>query len=717
MNKQRPDKDDSQRCRSFYQSYFERQTAPFAAAFESTLQVFLNGAPATSTGLGRIAGITQTTFFHQSELWPNTPVVRFALSQILRSDVSLCPEFMLTLQNQSPSLLRAAIRHSQLFRCSDSPLYLSLKASLQGSEWSEFFKYCDELVAKEISFQRQLNEVEKSLRYLSPFAFTFYASVVFWQLYFESVLEEDLRDFSGLVDLVLGNKFKQSRSADLTLSAQSISESVSYHFAPLLTPLPSIQQRSLQSRKTLSSMTQLVTFAQHLLNHQAEIGSFTVATVVPVDFSNDHFDDTCNFSEQLWNRTGQKAKLLWNYWLNRGLDLLVTSNRQLMMTVRPEQQDAVWTALGKTCRSMLQIETLFGITSAKKLTPNAELTAQECARFIELTSGYFTDQFVKPLLSSIQQGDTVERALAKLMMDGFLTNQNKCPITWATTAEKIDRMADWFKTPQHPKGNPAAAKAALEFWSCNAQDFLPQNANLAITTARFHEKPIIRFGDYLVQLPFFCSDTDNFNALVNNLRRFNRFRPELKYETHAAENNLAETLRAKGFTVLVGYEPPASLEGNVGEIDLICAKDGIILLIEMKTSYVRGQRREIWLHRNNTLRKASWQLRRKQQVVLQELQTESNLKAELALTNPPTSLHAWIVDTSIEFDGLLIDDYLVVSREVLEVVLRDEFHLLNPIGSDKTEAKKSFYLDGFTAMRFIEVIEKQMLWSESNSLS
>lgn len=712
MIMEKPFMDDALRCQKFYQEYFERQIDPFPQAFESTLHVFLNGAPATSGIQDRIVGLTQTDIWNQSEALPDTPVVRFALSQILRSDVSLCTQFKMVLINQSPILLRAAVRNSQLFRASDSELYLFFKTTFTGNEWEEFFKYCDELVSKEIFEQKLLKSAESCLKYLSPFAFTFYVSMVCWELYFESVLEGESRDFSGLVDLILANKYSQSKFAELTLNEQSIHQDFSYHFVPLLLPSRSIQQRVQQSQKNFSLVIQLVASAQSLLNQQAKIDSFSVATVVPVDFSNSQVNDSCNFSDVIWERTGQKSKILWNYWFHRGLDSLVTSNINSILAVKEDQQDAVWTALTKTCRSMLQIETLFGISPERKLTSTVELNAEQCSRLIELCSNFFTDQYVKPLLSSIQNGSTVHSALAELMVDGFLINENRCPITWGGTTEKITRMADWFKTPDYPNGNPLTAKSALEFWSCNAKDFSAQNTNQATTKPRLHEKPFIRFGDYLVQLPFFCSETDNFTALVNNLRRYNRFRPELKSETSAAENNLAELLRGKGFLVLVGYEPEPSSDGSVGEVDLICARDGLVLIIEMKTTYVRGKRSEIWLHRNNTLRKASWQLKRKQQVLLKLLQTNVDLQKQLALSSTPTNIHSWIVDTSIEFDGQYIDNFLVVSREVIEVVLRDELHLLNPIDVDANADATSFFKGGFTASRFVEVIERQLLWSD-----
>ena len=115
---------------------------------------------------------------------------------------------------------------------------------------------------------------------------------------------------------------------------------------------------------------------------------------------------------------------------------------------------------------------------------------------------------------------------------------------------------------------------------------------------------------------------------------------------------------------------------------------------------------------DGSIRKAGWQLKRKQKALLRELQTNAQLRQDLALADAPAIIHAWIVDTSIEYDGHYIDDFLVVSREVLEIVIRDELSLLRPVGDVEFEVKPSFFDDGFSASRFVEVVEMQLLWSD-----
>jgi hypothetical protein len=70
----------------------------------------------------------------------------------------------------------------------------------------------------------------------------------------------------------------------------------------------------------------------------------------------------------------------------------------------------------------------------------------------------------------------------------------------------------------------------------------------------------------------------------------------------------------------------------------------------------------------------------------------------------------WVVDTSIELDGQSVDGFRVVSREVLEIILRDEKQLLRPIDQLDEESRDSLFPDGFTAERFIAVVESDELW-------
>lgn len=111
------------------------------------------------------------------------------------------------------------------------------------------------------------------------------------------------------------------------------------------------------------------------------------------------------------------------------------------------------------------------------------------------------------------------------------------------------------------------------------------------------------------------------------------------------------------------------------------------------------------------MRKAAWQLRRKRQVA-KALVADQALRSKLGYCgqHPEAHLRAWIVDTSIELDGQSIDGFRVVSREALEIILRDEKHLLRPLDQVDYDGRDSLFPEGFTAGRFIAVVEYDELW-------
>lgn len=104
------------------------------------------------------------------------------------------------------------------------------------------------------------------------------------------------------------------------------------------------------------------------------------------------------------------------------------------------------------------------------------------------------------------------------------------------------------------------------------------------------------------------------------------------------------------------------------------------------------------------------------------------LTAALGLVNSQPTVTAWIVDTSIEWDHQQFRGFLKVSLEEVLIALRHDRQLLNdPHGlfggqaaSDKgaeeyAEPSKddTMYPDGFSAGRFVEVIETAAVWGGS----
>jgi Holliday junction resolvase-like predicted endonuclease len=230
----------------------------------------------------------------------------------------------------------------------------------------------------------------------------------------------------------------------------------------------------------------------------------------------------------------------------------------------------------------------------------------------------------------------------------------------------------------------------------------------------------------LVQLPWLVGLQNNSTAAINNLRRLGARRGEAGGETRRIEERLGKLFEAQGFRVALNWHPPAEIYPNAGEVDLICARDGIVLVMEVKSTFLRRSQRDAWLHATTTLRKAGQQVSRKVSAVRRALADEVELASSLGIDNlaAPLTMHGWIVDTSIEHDHQRFGGFLKVSLEEVLIALRDDRHLLNdPDGiisgrHPDTESEKmndarqqmTLYPEGFSAARFIEVIENESVW-------
>jgi Holliday junction resolvase-like predicted endonuclease len=196
-------------------------------------------------------------------------------------------------------------------------------------------------------------------------------------------------------------------------------------------------------------------------------------------------------------------------------------------------------------------------------------------------------------------------------------------------------------------------------------------------------------------------------------------RNEARAETQRMETQLGAILAARGFKVVLNWNPPLGPDGNAGEVDVICTRDGTVLVLEMKSTYLRRSHQDAWQHETTTLRKAGQQLHRKVAAVQQALINQSELGQRLGLATgaPANAMQGWIVDTSIECDHQRFGGFLKVSLEELLIALRDDRHLLHdPDGmfaqtttADRAE-HSSLYPQGFSVERLIEVMETQAVW-------
>jgi hypothetical protein len=320
-------------------------------------------------------------------------------------------------------------------------------------------------------------------------------------------------------------------------------------------------------------------------------------------------------------------------------------------------------------------------------------------------------------------------ALGQLAFGGLLQpgSQNRFPITWSDRTSKIANITGWTVSKDFPHGNPKAAEAILDFWTSDWTSLAGRlHKGEAGLDPELFERPILKMGRYLFQLPWLVAMQNNASAAINNLRRLGARRAEARDETRQIEERLAKRLEDRDFRVQLNYQPKRSADDDPGEVDLICARDGQVLVLEIKSTFLRRSQKDAWRHGTTTLRKAGLQLRRKVRALEHALTTDADLVSTLGIETGamPLPIGGWIVDTSIEHDHERFNGFLKVSLEEVLIALRDDRHLLNDpegllsgswmdgIHNDVAAIDKSptLYPDGFTLSRFVEVIESEAVW-------
>ena len=707
-----------ERCRQHYQSVYERNQPELSKgrALDECLHHFLDQRPAGKnlSAVDRAQGLASASFWLDVDTVAQSELASLALSRVLHFDNAVSVELLLHLASRNPETLRWAIRYAKLFERTQSPLWLALRAALVGVDWRVFFGVCDRLLDQLKPFDELITRAEKQLEHLSLLELFSYLSVLAYQAFTENSSDDPSGQQWKVYNRIILNKLRACSEEDFRLSESRFGKSLKRHLSPIIFP-ESSNSDLVACRQNLESLAVLIGAIQERIDYEGSIDWFC-------------FNPECRYQlkpgepviynqsetgTERWQRTGRKSDLLWHYWMNRAVQAFIDSGMVEQIIGSPENHELNQLAYIKAVRSKLQLQQIYGLADRVLLNDGSQVQLHHVLLASELTSVFFQKEFIQPFQSHLRESGVLAQALGRLAMNGMLSGENRFPMTWSEEQEKIRRITGWTVCDEYPKGSADSAEAILKFWTSDFKE-LSQQLKLqpGMPAPRLYEQPFYKIGRYSFQFPWVGAQQNNLTAAINNLRRVNARRADMKAETQRVELVLAESLRRLGFAVEVGYRPLATEEDDAGEVDLICHQDGVLLLLEVKSGYIRSTIHEVWLHRTNTLRKAAWQLRRKQVAVLSALMTDQDLRARLGYhgKQPEADLRAWIVDTSIELDGQSVDGFRVVSREAMEVILRDEKQLLRTIDQLDEESQISLFPEGFTAGRFVAVVESNELW-------
>lgn len=707
---------------------------------------YLDGKPRRqgkrkTTSAERDAALWSSEFLRTlpAEAWHAEPLV-LALARYMGQERASNPDLLAYIVSVAPESVQRAIRYSGLVLKPRSRRRAEIDR-LEATASDEFRDFVRVLRVFETAYSERsvaVDMLRQPLAELSPLDLLAYVSLYA----FEHLVPRPLRSTHQPTDVdahtqaawhsinaILIWKLSTADGGAFRLTEGDIAKSLGTHLSPFLFP-PS---NGAEPRNGLYGAF------RELLAAQIELDSFVLRSADAFSY-----DDSIAFVLQgdrleiaehdpaaraAWNRIGERLTRLHDYWFHRAAVAFSESCLATTRIGRIENHERNRLAYVNAMRTHLRLTEVYGLSESVTAESGLHVDLFEALLSLELMSVFFQSDFLLPYLQYLRETGNARMALGRLAWDGLTRPdmQNRFPITWSDRSSKISNIAGWMVNTDSPGGSRKRSEAVLDFWTSDwaSAALRLRKGHLGLNPELF-ERPILKMGRYLFQLPWMVGIQNNSSAAINNLRRIGSRRFETRDETRRIEERLAGLFRNRNFRVQLRYEPDRTIEDDPGEVDLICVRDGGILVLEVKSTYLRSSQKDTWLHGSITLRKAGLQLHRKVRAVTRAVATDTVLASRLDIKGNTDSLavRGWIVDTSIEHDHEKFSGFLKVSLEELIIALRDDRHLLNGpeglrggVGEEPLYGRPTdrdlpltMYPDGFSFSSFVEVIESESVW-------
>jgi len=663
-----------------------------------------------------------------------TEIGRLAIVRYLKQSRVSRLDLLIMIARTAPDALLWAIRRSRVGLSSHIDRFSELQSV--GVSCSVVAEQCEIISILSEACRAQTDELERCkarLAELSPFELLLYASLF---AYAELVPlpggnhHPQMEEYWEAINDLLIWKIALAPESAIKLNLNKAGRSLATHLSPLIFP----------SSQGQPARHDLFEAFEELLAAQLELNAIISRSVDAYCYDdsilfvrNDkvlEIEQTNPAVRDKWRRGAEKLAKLHGYWLHRGMQEFIRTPFAEGVIGRPENHELNEIAVIRTMSNCLLLDEVYGIDDRVLLATGTRVPLFNALLALELSAIFYQCAFLRPFGELLKETGNCLVALRTLFMRGMVDEgmQNRLPLTFANRVDKINAIRGWVASDAQPQGDPVMAAAVLDFWTSDwsALSGRLRNHNEG-REPNLLEHPFLKMGELIVQLPWLTGLQNNRTAAINNLRRVGSRRSEVKEETKRIEHRLGALFAQRGFRVKAGWVPDRDTYDDAGEVDLICAMDGIVLVIEVKSSYVRKTQREAWLHASTTLRKAGNQLQRKTTALMRALAMDAGLCADLGLQMgivPP--LTGWIIDTSIERDHERFSGFLKISLEEVIIALRNERHLLSdPYGLLKAieggvnldepdhvmHEAASLYPQSFSAARFVDVIESEAVWS------
>ncbi len=735
---------------NYYDDLFSRligDGVPLPAVIERAAGAYLDGKP-LPVGKRKLTKKERDILFWGSDVVKGCPpdawggeAMLLALARYLGQEPVAADGLVTRVAREAPEALIRAVRHAGLVLNPQSPRRVELgQAASESEAVAELCRVLDLFASAHRERIVALEAQKAQLAGLSVFDLLLYAS-----LYAFEVLVP--RDFnvkapappSGL-DLqiawdalgdLLAWKLAGASGSSLKLTDDSIGRSIARHLRPVLFESGTTSTgEAFRNLRAFRALMDAQVESNEFISRAAD--AFSYDDGIRFERSGDRLEivEVDPAARAAWQRDGLKLERLHGYWFHRAVDTYVeqvAADPATWMIGRTENAEANRVAWLRSLQAQLRLREAYGVADEVTSDSGETIDLFRALLSLDLMSAFFLRDFLAAFAERVDASGDWIVALQRLTMDGLREGlQNRLPLTWSDRDSKVINIAGWTVTASEPKGNPRMASAILDFWTYDMVAMAERTQrNEPGLQPHLFERPVLKFGATLVQLPWIVGLQNNSAAAVNNLRRLGARRGQARDEARRIEAGLARLMETRGFKTLLNWKPPRDVD-DPGEVDLIATLGQHLFVIEVKSTFMRRSQRDAWLHATTTLRKAGQQLRRKVEAVSLAIASDPGFCTMLGLAEGliPTQQHVWIADTCIDCDHQRFFGFLKVSVEELIIALRDDRHLLNDPGgllagnygvegaleADASASGWSLYPDGFSAERFVEVIETEAVW-------
>ncbi|MDH1406229.1 hypothetical protein ABLT35_00320 [Acinetobacter johnsonii] len=127
-----------------------------------------------------------------------------------------------------------------------------------------------------------------------------------------------------------------------------------------------------------------------------------------------------------------------------------------------------------------------------------------------------------------------------------------------------------------------------------------------------------------------------------------------------------------------------------------------VIVVEVKSTYIKSSIQEIYEYRNFTLNKAAYQLSKKVEFV------KNGFLNQFFENLDDVKIHSWIIDTTLEFDHHYFDNHLKISMDEIIISLNGKVDFMDSIVNSSFDEESD--VKNIDPLNFIKNIEKDEFW-------